>query len=361
MKKIFLIVVSIFTISISNAQNDSTQSKLTFSGYLETYYLYDFNQPANNTRPGFVYSHNRHNEFNLNLGFVKANYDDGKVRGNLALAAGSYMNANYAAEPGVLKNIYEANIGVKVSQKKNLWIDAGIFASHIGFESAVGKDCWTMTRSILADNSPYYETGVKVSYTSQNDKWFLSGLVLNGWQQIRKSDSTGRISFGTQIQFKPSAKVTLNSSTFIGNRPDQTTAEAANRNRIFHNFYGIFQITEHFGLTGGFDYGWEQTQQGSPDYNTWHATVLIARYSFSEKVKLAGRFENYSDKKPIIIGIQNFNTTGYSLNLDMLPLKNVVWRIEGRFLKAQENIFTDANGKATNKNAFAGTVLAISF
>ena len=31
--------------------------------------------------------------------------------GQIALAAGTYMNANYAAEPGVLKNIYEANAG----------------------------------------------------------------------------------------------------------------------------------------------------------------------------------------------------------------------------------------------------------
>ncbi|MBC8110134.1 MAG: porin, partial [Verrucomicrobia bacterium] len=181
MKKILLIAVSMLTISISNAQTDSTKSNLTFSGYIETYYLYDFNNPSDHNRPGFVYSHNRHNEFNLNLGFVKANYDDGKVRGNLALAVGSYMNANYIAEPGVLKNIFEANVGVKISENKSLWVDAGIFASHIGFESAIGKDCWNMSRSILADNSPYFETGAKISYTSDNGKWFLSGLVLNGW------------------------------------------------------------------------------------------------------------------------------------------------------------------------------------
>ncbi len=28
-------------------------------------------------------------------------------------------------------------------------MDAGIFGSHIGFESAISKDCWTLTRSIL--------------------------------------------------------------------------------------------------------------------------------------------------------------------------------------------------------------------
>ena len=51
-------------------------------------------------------------------------------RANIALAVGTYMNANYAAEPGVLKNIYEANAGVKISNNKNIWVDAGILPSH---------------------------------------------------------------------------------------------------------------------------------------------------------------------------------------------------------------------------------------
>ena len=65
-------------------------------------------------------------------------------------------------------------------------ITAGIFTSHIGFESAVSKDCWTLTRSILADNSPYYESGARLTYTSNNNKWLISALALNGWQRIQR-------------------------------------------------------------------------------------------------------------------------------------------------------------------------------
>jgi len=137
MKKILFGVA--LMVSTQLMAQDSTGS-LTISGYAEAYYQYDFNKPSDNNRPGFIYSHNRHNEFNLNLGFLKANYTAERVRANLALAAGTYMNANYAAEPGVLKNIFEANAGVKLSKKKSLWLDAGIFGSHIGFESAISKD-----------------------------------------------------------------------------------------------------------------------------------------------------------------------------------------------------------------------------
>jgi hypothetical protein len=38
--------------------------------------------------------------------------------------------------------------------------------SHIGFESVISADCWTLTRSLLAENSPYYETGMRLEATS---------------------------------------------------------------------------------------------------------------------------------------------------------------------------------------------------
>ncbi len=185
-KLLFSVVAALMISSTATAQNDSTKNPLEISGYVETYYMYDFANPDDHVRPDFLYSFNRHNEVNLNLGYIQAQYDDDKVRGKLAFMAGTYAIANLRAEPGVLKNVFEANVGVKISKYKNLWVDAGIFASHIGFESTIGAKTWNMTRSILAENSPYYLSGAKISYTSDNEKWFLSGLVLNGWQRIQR-------------------------------------------------------------------------------------------------------------------------------------------------------------------------------
>ena len=91
--KIVTLALSLFLSNAAFAQEEKKKS-LTFSGYVETYFQYDANNPETNTRPSFIYSHNRNNEVNLNLGLLKANYDTELVRANLALAAGSYMNAN---------------------------------------------------------------------------------------------------------------------------------------------------------------------------------------------------------------------------------------------------------------------------
>lgn len=40
--------------------------------------------------------------------------------------AGTYAQDNMVAEQGALRYINEANIGVKISENKNLWIDAGL-------------------------------------------------------------------------------------------------------------------------------------------------------------------------------------------------------------------------------------------
>lgn len=345
-------------VSIQLFSQDSAKGPLTISGYTEVYYQYDFNKPQNNNRPGFIYSHNRHNEFNLNLGFIKIGYDDKRVRANLALAAGTYINANYAAEPGILKNVFEANAGVNLTKKKNLWLDAGIFASHIGFESAISKDCWNLTRSILAENSPYFEAGAKITYTSSTNKWIWSVLALNGWQRITRINANSLMSWGLQLQYKPSDKIVINYSNFIGtDKPD-----SARLLRFFHNIYGIFNITDKFGLTIGFDIGMEEKEIGN-GLNTWYAPVVILKYAFDKKWAIAGRLEYYSDKNGVIIitGSPNgFQTSGYSINIDHSPAKNISVRLEARNLHSKDKIFIKPKG-LTGNDTFITSAIAVSF
>ncbi|WP_343674191.1 porin [Chitinophaga sp.] len=358
MKKIIWALLCLPVLQL-RAQTKEEEKPLKISGYLEAYYCYDFGNPANHNRPSFVYSFNRHNEVNLNLGYIKAAYAKDNVRANLAIMAGTYPNANMVAEPGVLKNIYEANAGVKLSKKHELWIDAGIFASHIGFESAVGKDCWSLTRSILADNSPYYESGVKVSYSSPNNKWFASALILNGWQRIQRPDGNNMPAFGHQLTFKPNEKLTFNSSSFIG----QDKPDSIKQMRYFHNFYTQMNLTAEFNIIAGFDIGAEQRAKGSSQYNTWYSPVLIARYSPVPQIAIAARGEYYSDKHGVIIstGTPNgFQTWGYSLNFDYSIAANACWRIEGRGFTGKDKTFLKEQ-TATNNNFFITTSLAISF
>lgn len=354
----FIILLSLFILNSFSQDVAKVASPLTISGYGDVYYSYDFNKPYNHQRQPFMYAFNRHNEVNLNIGMIKASYNTQNIRSNLGLMAGTYVNDNMAAEPGVLKNIYEANIGVKLSKTKNLWIDAGVFASHIGFESAIAMDCWTLTRSIMAENSPYFETGAKITYTTDDNRWMLSALILNGWQRIQRVDGNNTPAFGHQLVFRPNARITLNSSSFIGNdKPDKEK-----QMRYFHDLFGQFQLTDKFGVTAGFDIGWEQAEKGSSSYNRWHTFALLGKYALSDKMSLAGRVEYYKDENGVIIATETpngFETWGYSLNFDYLISDAAIWRVEARMFDSQGEVFKKKDG--FTDDVFVTTALAVRF
>jgi hypothetical protein len=358
MIKIITVLFSCLTL-LCYSQADSSKYLLKLTGYLETYYCYDFANPSNHVRPAFLYSYNRHNEVNLNLGFIQASYEKNGVRANLALMAGTYAQYNLSSEPQIFQYLLEASIGIKVSKKKNLWIDAGVMPSHIGFESAIGKTCWNLTRSILAENSPYYESGVKLGYTSNNEKWYLAAMYLNGWQHIQRPPNNQTPAFGSQITFKPNSKATINWSTFAGNEfPDSTQ-----KWRYFNNLYGQFQPFKKLGIIAGLDLGFQQKYKGGSDYNSWYSPVLILRFSPIDKLSIAARGEYYFDGNQVIIttGTPNgFQTYGYSLNFDYLIRENILWRIEGREFISKDALFAEKNHFST-QNYFVTTSLSISF
>ncbi len=332
-------------------------SNLSISGYLEAYYLHDFNHPSDNSRPSFTYSHNVIDKPSVNLAFVKANLNADKVRANLAVGSGTYMRANYTLEPRDLQKVSEANIGLKLSD--NMWLDAGVMPSHIGFESAIGIDNWTLTRSILADNSPYFETGMRLSYTSDDGKWYASGLILNGWQRIHGPDGNTTPSIGHQLTYKPNSKVILNSSSYIGNdKSDQDR-----RMRYFHNLYGQYQLSDRWGLITGFDIGAEQAKRNSSRYNVWFTPVIITKYSYSDKLSFSARVEYYQDEDEVIVTTDTpngFRTFSYSANVDYRLSNNFALRAELRKFYSKDKIFQYKNG-FSDESLTATTAIIMNF
>src|SRR5688500_17562408 len=96
---------------------DSAAAKvplIKISGAADTYYGFDFSQPKDRNRQ-FTTQAYRHNEFNLNHGFLQGNYATYRTRATFAVHTGTYVQANYAAEPNELtKLIMEANAGIRI-------------------------------------------------------------------------------------------------------------------------------------------------------------------------------------------------------------------------------------------------------
>lgn len=347
-------------LSLAEGSDKTSHSDFAINGYLESYYTHDFNNPGSDKRPGFTYSHDRTGKPQINLALIKASFKNDRVRANLALASGTYMRANYAAEPDTLQHIYEANLGIRLSDEHDVWLDVGVMPSHIGHESAIGADNWTLTRSMMADNSPYFETGAKLSYTTPDGKWMISGLLLNGWQRIQRPEGNTTPAFGHQLTYKPNDKVTINSSSFIGN--DKSDQER--QMRYLHNLYGQFELNDRWGLIAALDVGAEQKFGGSDQYSVWFSPNLIVRYRWNDNLSLAARMEYYQDKDGVIIGTDTphgFRTTGYSVNMDYRFSPNILWRAELKKLDSRDKIFEKERDGFSDNNLMAITSVSLSF
>jgi hypothetical protein len=347
-------------ISVGVAQ--TVVGPVTITGFADAYYSYELGDSSTHERqitPSGVtpvYSHSRNNEFNINNAFIDAKYASDNVRAGLGLQAGTYVDANYAAETQTMRHLYEAVAGFKIVE--GIWVDAGIFASHIGLESAVSKDNWTLTRSLVADNTPYFETGAKFTY-DPNPKWTFALLILNGWQNIRDNNSNKAV--GTLVQYKPTSTLLFNSSTFIGegrNAPDSDK-----RTRYFHDFYFTDQINGRLSVGGQFDVGFEERSATDSSLDNWYSGMVIVHYQITERYAASARVEYYHDADGITIATNtagNFVARGGSVGFDYAPAKNLLWRIELRTLHADHVIFVHSDGLKRD-STYATTSIAVSF
>ena len=345
----FILILILLPFSIFSQEKDSLKIKV--SGFLETYYAYDFSSPTTDSKLPFMYNYNRHNEFNVNNGLIRTQLQYGNAYASIAVHAGTYVDDNYASED--IKLVSEAYIGMYLNDNKKSSIEVGIMPSYIGFESATTATNLTLTRSILAENSPYFMTGIKYNY-KPNDKWSFSGLVTNGWQRINRPDKTVTPALGTQIIYKPSEKSTLNWSTFIGKEFYQTELGM----RYFSNLYWDNTWNSKWRTILGFDFGIQDSSSLNDKHLFWMSPVLITQYSINSKWQTAVRLEYYQDEDNVIIATSDaFKTSGASLNFDYLPNSKVKLRTEARYFDLKEAIFFDNK----SNNFFVTTSLSFEF
>jgi hypothetical protein len=211
---------ALFVLLLCSSQNLKAKqdSSTLFRTYLEIYHHATWPQLNNRALPELFYSHNRLKEPALNIGFIQWQQTQKRFRSSVALAAGTYMMSNYEGEPAFFPYVMEAYVGWRLPTKQKLWLDIGILPSHIGFESPIGVECFTLSRSIAADNSPYYVSGAKLTIQFKNQDWSLALLGINGWQNIQRANYPNSLAIGHQLQYQ-TEKAKVMSSSFIGRVP----------------------------------------------------------------------------------------------------------------------------------------------
>lgn len=364
MKNLVITTIILSVSSLSYAEESKTN--ITWGGFVDTQYAFDFNNPSSGDR-AYSTQPARTNEFNLNMGHLEVSVDAEKLRGRFALQAGTSVQSNYSAEPqrgsvsgpDLSRHIQEARLGYKISDKT--WIDAGIFFAHVGAESWISRDNLTLTRSLVADYSPYYLSGVKLTHTA-SDSLTLQLLVTNGWQNISENNTDKNVGTGIEYSWN---HFSFAYNTLIGNEvsPD---LNGSPRNREFRHFHNLILRSKNaadFEWAAQFDIGFQQKPVSSK-HSQWLGGSLMGRYKIAEGQKVSLRLEHFNDPDQVVLVTsrpESFNAFGVSLGFDQTLEHGLSWRTELRYLLADADVFPKNTSDFSKDNLTATTSLALSF
>ncbi|MFN5910027.1 MAG: outer membrane beta-barrel protein [Bacteroidota bacterium] len=330
-KYIYVLIIGLFTSGVQ-AQADTLELNLRVYG--EVYYGIETSGTTPDQRLPFVYNHSRNNAFAVNLGMIQINADHANYRFRLGMHGGTYVQDNYAGEPEMLRYFSEASAGLNLTSSGKLWLDAGIFPSHIGFESAVNTENPTLTRSMIADLSPYYSCGAKLNW-KPNEKLELEALVLNGWQRIAPIQGNTLPSFGTRATYT-GASSKLNWSTFIGPQGADATREM----RYFSNLFYTQNIGQRFKIIADVDAGIQERINGIGAFDRWIGLAAIFSAQLGKRSSIAVRGEWFGDQDDVVASFILLGAdaaTGVSLNYDRKIASGVQWRTEAKWTAFKED------------------------
>jgi len=305
---------TLIVISILGCSQDSTSFE--FSGYAELYW--GAQQGGDDERPVILYNHTE-NSAALNLAFVKYTIRHNRWQLIAAPMAGTYVKRNLAFEPNAVQHIYEASLGFQINENSRL--DAGIIPSHIGMESNIGAQQMNVTRGLLAENTPYYECGLRWSGSKDTGlNWAV--LILNGWQRIAFDLKQNWPDFGVQIQHVKENGRVLNYSNYVG--------QIGNRVTTYHNTYGQWPVGDYWKVQTELNYEAIPMEKDFVGYS-----IGVSR-SFAKTWMAACRFEQVRDDNGSFFRTKdapvNLNPGGWSVNVDYNPIEQLKCRVEARRL-----------------------------
>ena len=323
---------------------EEDKSKLTFSGYIDSYYMGNLNNPASRSNTGRSGSARafdiRSGQFSLGLVQTKMQYSTEKSDVVVDLTFGPNADlGNYGNLIGPLGRgttalaIKQAYFNWKASSKFTL--TAGQFGTHIGYEVIDAPINYHYSLSNLFNNGPFYHIGVKGQYAFSDKASLMVGLVNN---VDNLNDNNRAKALIAQLFFSPVAgwnvylnAITSNEANVKSNGKDSTG------NYSLFDLTTSYQITPKFLLGLNAAYG-SQTgdYQGAGDVGkskTWGGAALYGVYTVSDAFSLGLRYETFDNKKAAR-GLRYTNDAGNLVGVSVNSLT-----LTGTFTVADSHLF----------------------
>lgn len=269
----------------------------------------------------------RNAQFGINTAQISARLSGQRFRGLVALHTGGIREQ--AWDPVTLSGLLQqANAGVRLA--KTVWLDAGLFMTHIGGEAIFPRDNWISSLALVTYYEPFIQAGVKLTWDA-TPKLQLQLHGLNGYNTFE--DYNRSLSGGWLVTWLATDWLTLYSSGIVGNEQPTDSAEAL---RTYTNTVAVLTPTRWLSFKAQFDYGAEAAT-ATRGLKTVQGGQAQAKVQFSPQWGLALRGEFYHD--PVGMLSPQVRGWGGTAQLEYKPTPTSFLRLEARHLQLDDPTF----------------------
>ncbi len=326
-------------------------SKVSITGFVDTYYSYNFNNPDSR----FNKLHNFHfndRQFSLSLAEVAFQKAPEPAGFRVDLDFGPTTDWVHSTEPTVpaggtpkgmevYKNIQQAYVSYKAAN--GVTFDMGKFVTHMGYEVIESKDNPNYSRSLLfAWAIPYYHAGFRAN-VPLGDKLYVNGYVYNGWNDVQ--DENNSLTLGAQVGFTPAKNLSI-IQNWIGGKE----GVAEDRRDVLDTVVNI-NLADNLLLGLNLDYGRAANGVSAGNDATYKGLAALLKVSLSDRLAVTPRYEWFDDADSFATGSATTLPLGTSVTLQEATLtgeykfdKAMLTRLEYRRDWADVNVFDKEAG-----------------
>jgi hypothetical protein len=325
-RMVFIAIISFC--SLFAQEKDSTKGLLSISGYLDTYYFYNGNNPQNGMNIG-ASGHarafdQRASQTQLGLVQTKLKYTHRNSEAVIDLTFG--QNADLGNYGNIIGAFGKGNATTALAIKQayfsynatdKLKFTAGQFGTHIGYEVIEATENFNYSLSNLFNNGPFYHVGVKGEYAFSDKVTWMLGLV-NNWDNAYDDNKYKTVISG--IKFDVNPKVSLCLNYIAGDEIPTTkvnTIDSLHSFKQLFDFTGKFQLNKKWFIGCNFDQG---ILRRKDELTYWGGIALYSNYAFSDVFTLGARGEFFDNTSGVqYIGnatVQSYTLTGQFILAD---------------------------------------------
>jgi hypothetical protein len=276
--------------------------EITFGTTLESYYQFNFNEPADRLNLLRAYDGSA-NSFSVGQAAVivevAPNVDAGRRFGmRLDLQFGQASEAASGnplnePRPDAFRNVWQAYGTYIFPVGRGLQVDFGKFAANLGFETNYAKDNQAFSRAFLFNFLPYYHTGVRTTLPL-SDKASVSYMLTNGIGQAEEFNNFK--SQQVSVTVKPIPAVSITGNFYSGQElADGGEPDGPDGRYQILDAYVSYAATS--ALTLGLDVN-RASNEVDPLFDDLEATGVgaYARYQLTPAGAVGLRFEHVDDE-----------------------------------------------------------------